>query len=153
MPIRLLLLALACAGSLTVLSLDTAIVGANAVRPTPRPSVDAAARASSPANPATTQAQLAAVAGDRYSYREMDEFTDRVEKAVKALPSVSKVTRSGILPEAVYLMFSQERLAAYGLKPGTLHDALRARAAVPGALAAKRERMVVGSRLRHGAAT
>jgi lysophospholipase L1-like esterase len=62
MPIRLLLLALACAGSLTVLSIDTAIVGANAVRPTPRPSVGAAARASSPANPATTQAPLGTVA-------------------------------------------------------------------------------------------
>src|SRR5262249_20264540 len=56
-----------------------------------------------------------------------DQFTDRIEKSVKALNSVSKVTRSGILSETVYLMFSQERLAAYSLKPGTLQDALRAR--------------------------
>ena len=39
----------------------------------------------------------------------------------------SKVTRSGVLPERVYLDYSQERLAAYGIQATQLGDALGAR--------------------------
>ena len=40
---------------------------------------------------------------------------------------VSKVTRTGLLQERVYLEYSQERLAAYGVKVGALDDVLGAR--------------------------
>lgn len=85
-------------------------------------------------DPDETTARLAAVAGDKYSYREMDDFTDTMQKAIlatargdKQAPIVAKVTRSGLLPERVYLLYSQERLASYGLKPESLPDVLRAR--------------------------
>jgi multidrug efflux pump subunit AcrB len=78
-------------------------------------------------DPQTTQAQLASVAGDKYTYRELDDFTDRIEKAVKTVAQVSKVSRSGILPENVLLYYSQERLAAYGLQPSKLNSILAAR--------------------------
>ena len=71
------------------------------------------------------RAKLAAVAGEKYSYRELDEFTDIMEKALLATgrkdvgaPLVAKVDRSGMLPEKIYLLYSQERLASYGIKPG-----------------------------------
>jgi multidrug efflux pump subunit AcrB len=75
----------------------------------------------------TTQAQLAAVAGDKYTYRELDDFTDRVEKAVKTVEEVSKVSRAGVLSENVFLYYSQERLAAYGLQPSQLNSILSTR--------------------------
>ena len=40
-------------------------------------------------DPRDTQAKLAVVAGDKYSYRELDDFTDRIEKTVKTVPQVS----------------------------------------------------------------
>jgi multidrug efflux pump subunit AcrB len=78
-------------------------------------------------DPSATRAKLTEVAGEKYSYRELDDFTDRIEKMVKTVPQVSKVTRTGILPEVVYLLYSQQRLASYGVQTGTLPDLLRAR--------------------------
>ncbi|HEV3469672.1 MAG TPA: efflux RND transporter permease subunit [Pyrinomonadaceae bacterium] len=78
-------------------------------------------------DPAETQARLTAAAGDKYSYRELDDFTDRIEKTLKLIPQVSKVSRSGLLGESVFLFYSQERLAAYGLQPAKLDDILSTR--------------------------
>ena len=78
-------------------------------------------------DPADTQARLEAVAGDRYSYRELDDFTDLIERTVKTVTQVSKVSRSGLQDERVFLTYSQERLASYGVNPSTLPNILRAR--------------------------
>jgi multidrug efflux pump subunit AcrB len=85
-------------------------------------------------DPADTQARLATVAGDKYSYRELEDLTETMEKALLATgrtgegtPLVAKVSRSGILPERIYLVYSQERLAAYGVRPELLPDLLGAR--------------------------
>jgi multidrug efflux pump subunit AcrB len=77
-------------------------------------------------DPKETYSKLLSVAGDKYSYREMDEYTELLEKTLKTLPIVSKVTRSGVLSEAVYLLYSQERLASYGIQDN-LDDVIRAR--------------------------
>jgi multidrug efflux pump subunit AcrB len=83
---------------------------------------------------ADTRSRLAAVAGDKYSYRELDDFTEVMEKALLATgrkdvdaPLVAKVTRSGILPEKIYVLYSQERLASYGVKTGALSNILKGR--------------------------
>jgi multidrug efflux pump subunit AcrB len=85
-------------------------------------------------DPSEVSAKLAAVVGQKYSYRELDNFTDAMEKALLATartpdgpPLVAKVVRSGILPEKVYLVYSQHRLAAYGMKAENLSDILKAR--------------------------
>ena len=86
-------------------------------------------------NPADTQAQLATSAGDKYTFKELDDYTDLLVRAIKTLPMVSKVTRTGLLDERVYLEYSQERLASYGIKVGTLDDILGARnITLPGGL-------------------
>lgn len=86
------------------------------------------------------RAKLASVAGEKYSYRELDDFTDVMEKALLATgrkdvnaPLVAKVDRSGILAQKVYILYSQERLAAYGMKTGTLSNILRAKNLTSGA--------------------
>jgi multidrug efflux pump subunit AcrB len=84
--------------------------------------------------PSETTAKLRQVAGEKYSYRELDDFTNAIAKALLGTartadgpPLVAKVTRSGILNERIYLLYSQERLASYGLKPSNLENVLNAR--------------------------
>jgi len=78
-------------------------------------------------DPADTEAKLSAVAGPRYTYRELDDATALVQRAFERIPSVSTVTRSGVLAEQVTLEYSQARLAAYGVQPSNLKDVLGAR--------------------------
>jgi multidrug efflux pump subunit AcrB len=74
-----------------------------------------------------TRQKLGTVVGDKYSYRQMDDFTDLIEKGLKSVPQATKVSRSGILPERIFLLYSQERIASYGLRPGDLSNVLAAR--------------------------
>lgn len=78
-------------------------------------------------DPADTEARLAAVVGDRYSYRELDDFTDLIARTLDGVTEASKTARSGVLKEQVSLLYSQDRLAAYGLDPYRLSDVLGAR--------------------------
>jgi multidrug efflux pump subunit AcrB len=78
-------------------------------------------------DPSSTTAALQAVAGDKYTYRDLDDFSDTIQRSLKTLPIVSKVERSGVLDENVFLNFSQERLAQYKLKPADLPNILAAR--------------------------
>ena len=80
------------------------------------------------------ESKLQQVAGAKYSYHQLDDFTDEISKGLLATartadgpPLVSKVTRSGMLNEKIYLLYSQERLASYGLKPYNLGNILSAR--------------------------
>ena len=78
-------------------------------------------------NPEDSEARLAAVAGDRYSYRELDDYTDLISRTIQGAPEVAKIDRKGVLPEQIYLDYSQERLAQYGMTPSKLKDILGAR--------------------------
>ncbi|RPJ56926.1 MAG: efflux RND transporter permease subunit, partial [Acidobacteria bacterium] len=71
--------------------------------------------------------RLKQAAGDKYTYRELDQFTELIARTLKTLPQVSKVARSGVLNEKIYLVYSQERLASYGLTPAVLPRVLGAR--------------------------
>ncbi len=72
-------------------------------------------------------ARLRTASGDRYSYRELDDFTDLITRTLQTVPMVSKVARYGILKESVFIEYSQERLASYGLQPSKLGELLRSR--------------------------
>ncbi|HEU4526073.1 MAG TPA: efflux RND transporter permease subunit, partial [Gemmatimonadales bacterium] len=78
-------------------------------------------------DPATTRARLVAVAGDKYSYQELEQYTDELKRTFQTVPQVTKVDRLGVLDEQVTLSFSQERLASYGITLGRLRDVLQAR--------------------------
>ncbi|MEI6667219.1 MAG: efflux RND transporter permease subunit [Acidobacteriota bacterium] len=71
-------------------------------------------------DPNDALARLAAVAGDKYSYRQLDQFTDLIQKSVQTIPAASKVERSGVLKQRIYLDYSQQRLAAYGVHASAL---------------------------------
>jgi multidrug efflux pump subunit AcrB len=78
-------------------------------------------------DPSETESRLATVAGDRYSYRQLDDFTDLIGRTLQGAPEVAKIDRKGVLPEQIYLNYSQDRLASYGLQPSNLKDILGAR--------------------------
>jgi multidrug efflux pump subunit AcrB len=78
-------------------------------------------------DPQQIKARLAAVAGDKYSYDQLDDFTDLIARTIQQAPEVAKVDRRGVLPEKIYLDYSQERLAQYGFKPADLKNILGAR--------------------------
>src|SRR5467141_837243 len=78
-------------------------------------------------DPADTLKKLSEAAGDKYSYAELDDFSDLIARTVQGAPETSKVERRGVLPQTIYLEYSQDRLAAYGLQPAALGSVLSAR--------------------------
>jgi multidrug efflux pump subunit AcrB len=78
-------------------------------------------------DPKQTETILTAISGNKYSYHQLDEFTDLLARTIRGAPEVSRVDRSGVLPEQIYLDYSQARLASYGLQPSNLNPILQAR--------------------------
>ena len=76
-------------------------------------------------DPTTSEAQLTAVAGPKYSYHDLDNFTDLISRSLEGLPDVASVKRSGVLDQRVFLDYSQEVLAAYGMRPSDIKDRLQ----------------------------
>ncbi|QFT54678.1 efflux RND transporter permease subunit [Microbulbifer sp. THAF38] len=82
---------------------------------------------------AQTRERLDAVAGAKYSYRQLDDFSDLIAANIRTLPQVKRVLRSGVLHQQVDLIYSQERLASYGLRPDMIAPILNARnTTIPG---------------------
>ena len=95
-------------------------------------------------DPRETRTKLAAVAGDKYSYAELDNFSDLIGRTLQGAPEVSKVDRKGVLSQTIYLDYSQDRLAAYGLRPADLSKVLSARNIIaPGGTVETGERRVI----------
>ncbi len=78
-------------------------------------------------NPAEVAAALNEVRGPKYSYRELDRYTEQIEKVLQGVPTIGRVTRSGLVPERVELTYSQDRLARAAFRPEMLTRALQAR--------------------------
>jgi multidrug efflux pump subunit AcrB len=78
-------------------------------------------------DPRETRTKLAKVAGDKYSYAQLDDFSDLIGRTLQGAREVSKVERRGVLSQAIYLDYSQDRLAAYGLRPTDLSRVISAR--------------------------
>jgi multidrug efflux pump subunit AcrB len=78
-------------------------------------------------DPAETESVLQQSAGDKYTYRDLDRFTDLIQRTLETLPSVEKVSRTGVLPQWVQLAYSQKRLASYGVTPSRLAEIISER--------------------------
>lgn len=73
------------------------------------------------------RAALEAVAADRYSWRDLEAYTEKVRATLERLGSVGKVSRWGVRPETIFIDWSQERLASLGLDPQQVAQTLAAR--------------------------
>jgi len=78
-------------------------------------------------DPKETESILKSVAGDKYSYRDLENFTDLISETIQTVEEVSIVQRSGVLQEAIYLEYSQDRLASYGIVPADIKQKLNQR--------------------------
>lgn len=95
-------------------------------------------------DPQSTNERMAEVASDRYSYRQLDDFTDLIQRTLQRVPEVAKVQRLGVLPEQISLEYSDDRLAALKLQPTKLKDVLSARnVTAPGGLVQTESRNVL----------
>jgi multidrug efflux pump subunit AcrB len=103
-------------------------------------------------NPAEAPDRLAEMAGDLYTYRQLDDFSHEIERNLQSVlvspaektPIVAKTSRSGVLPERIFVEYSQQRLAEAALRPSQLADALAARnLTMPGGVFDSGDRHVV----------
>ncbi len=78
-------------------------------------------------DPQSTGERLAEVASNRYSYRQLDDFTDLIQRTLQRVPLVAKVQRAGVLPEQIYLDYSHERLASFDFPVARIKELLNAR--------------------------
>jgi multidrug efflux pump subunit AcrB len=77
--------------------------------------------------------QIRASAPPRYSYRTLELLARDFEDELKQVESVGKVTKVAIVPENVFLLFSDANLAGYGLTPQMVMGSIGARnAVIPG---------------------
>ncbi len=95
-------------------------------------------------DPLSTKERIAQMASDRYSYRQLDDFTDLIQRTLQRVPEVAKVQRVGVLPEEFYLEYSDARMAAFGLQPTKIKDVLTARnVTAPGGIVETQSRNVL----------
>jgi len=78
-------------------------------------------------DPNDTLTKLQAVDGDKYSYRELDNITQLMTQSIQTIDQVSIVTRQGVLNQRIYLEYSQDVLASYGIVPAKIQQALSGR--------------------------
>jgi multidrug efflux pump subunit AcrB len=66
-------------------------------------------------------------ARDKYSYRELEHFADRVRDRLKQSPFVAQIDLVGVQDERVWLTYSGQRLAQFGISPLSLVERIRER--------------------------
>ena len=74
-----------------------------------------------------TVAVLLAIHSDHYGYRELKDYAERIESAVRRIRSVSKVKRIGEQKEEIDVSSSLSRLSQYSVNPDQVIKALEGR--------------------------
>jgi multidrug efflux pump subunit AcrB/outer membrane protein TolC len=74
-----------------------------------------------------TVAVLMAIHGDHYDYRELKDYSERIEAAIRRIRSVSKVKRIDEQKEEIEVTGSLDRLSQYDVTPDQVMKALQGR--------------------------
>lgn len=72
-------------------------------------------------------AMLLAVRGSHYGPRELREYLDRIDDAIRTIPEVSRINRLGEQREELRVTTTNARLAGFGITPLQVAGAIRAR--------------------------
>jgi multidrug efflux pump subunit AcrB/outer membrane protein TolC len=75
-------------------------------------------------------AMLLAVRGPHYGPRELREYLDKIDDAIRTIPEVSKINRLGEQREELRVSTTNARLAGFGMTPLQVAGAIRSRNAV-----------------------
>jgi multidrug efflux pump subunit AcrB/outer membrane protein TolC len=70
-------------------------------------------------------AMLLAVRGPHYGPRELREYLDRIDDAIRTIPEVSKINRLGEQREELRVSTTNARLAGFGITPLQVANAIR----------------------------
>ena len=68
-----------------------------------------------------------ALVGDGYTFAELKEVADLLQRELLVVKDVKKVELFGVRPEAVYVQMSRSKMAALGITRQQIFDALRAK--------------------------
>src|SRR2546427_202687 len=74
-----------------------------------------------------TVALLVAVHGNRYGYRDLKDYVERIEDELRTIPNVSKLRRYGEQKEQIWITSSLARLSQYFANPNQIVQALQQR--------------------------
>ncbi len=74
-----------------------------------------------------TVAVLMAVRGNGYGYRELKDYSTRIEDELRTIRAVSKIKRYGEQKEEIVISSSLERISQYGINPLSVINALQQR--------------------------
>jgi multidrug efflux pump subunit AcrB len=80
-----------------------------------------------------TVAMLVAVSGDRYGYRELQDYVDTIKDTLRTVPEVGKIAVYGNQTEQIWVTSSMERMSQYFTDPRKVAGALGERNVVQGA--------------------
>ena len=69
---------------------------------------------------------LLAVTGEGFTYAEIKEYCDMLQKQLALVPNVSKVELWGVQQECIYVEIANSRLVEMGIEPSVIYDALNA---------------------------
>src|SRR5262249_47755853 len=75
-------------------------------------------------------AMLLAVRGTHYGPRELREYLDRIDDAIRTIPEVSRINRIGEQREELRVSTTNARLAGFGITPAQVTGAIRSRTAL-----------------------
>ena len=75
-------------------------------------------------------AMLLAVRGSHYGPRELRDYLDRIDDAIRTIPEVSRINRLGEQREELRVSTTNARLAGFGITPGQVAQAIHSRSAV-----------------------
>ncbi len=75
-------------------------------------------------------AMLLAVRGPHYGPRELREYLDQIDDAIRTIPEVSRINRLGEQREELRVSTTNARLAGFGVTPMQVGNAVRSRTAV-----------------------
>jgi len=74
-----------------------------------------------------TVAVLVAVHGERYGYRELKDYVERIEDELRTVPNVAKLRRYGEQSEQIWITSSLQRISQYFANPNQIIQALQQR--------------------------
>jgi multidrug efflux pump subunit AcrB/outer membrane protein TolC len=77
-----------------------------------------------------TVAMLISVSGDRYGYRELKDYVDKIKDTLRTVPSVGKIALYGNQKEQIWITSNLERMSQYFTDPSKVAAALDQRNSV-----------------------
>lgn len=77
-----------------------------------------------------TVAVLIGVHANNYDYRDLKDYAQRIESALRVMPAVSRIERIGDQKEQIVINESQQKLSQYGVNPQHMIQALQGHSTV-----------------------